>query len=55
LLLLLLLLLARLGAAVGNVKGRQQLQQGGIISRAVRITKMMYLDGTTVFELDADE
>jgi hypothetical protein len=28
---------------------------GGNISRAVRMSKMMCLDGTTVFELDADE
>jgi hypothetical protein len=27
----------------------------GNISRAVRMSKMMYLDGTTVFELDANE
>jgi hypothetical protein len=28
---------------------------GANISRAVRMSKMMYLNGTTVFEPDADE
>jgi hypothetical protein len=28
---------------------------GANISRAVRMSKMMYLGGTTAFELDADE